>query len=75
MSEEKEQLDKELLDAINLLKNAVKDSHLKNQKHIDLTIPMASERPKYEKALALTKSYVQAGKIDDDELKRRLGLK
>lgn len=74
VSEEKEQLDKRLLDAINLLKNAVKESHVKHHRHIDLTIPMAHERPEYEKALALARSYVAAGKIDDKDLKKRLGL-
>ena len=74
MSEEKEQLDQEFLDAVLLLRNAVKDSHIANQKHIDLTIPMARELPRYEKALALVNAYVSAGKIDNEELKRRLGL-
>lgn|GEM_PF-1325957 len=74
MSEEKEQLDQELLDAIKLLRNAVKDSHLENQKHIDLTIPMASELPRYEKALGLVNAYVSAGKLENEDLKRRLGL-
>lgn len=74
MNAEKTQIDQELDQAINLLKKAVKESHLKNQRHIDMTIPMASERSKYEKALALTRAYVKADKISEEDLKKRLGL-
>lgn len=74
MAQHLEPLEKELADAIELLKFAVKDSHLKNQKCIDLTVPMASERPKFERALALVNTYKNAGKISDSELKKRLGI-
>ncbi len=63
-----------LEEAINLLKNAVKDSHLNNQKHIDLTLVDASVRSEYEKAMMVCRSQVAQGLISDDDLNARLGL-
>ncbi len=60
--------------AIDLLKKAVKDSHLDNQKHIDLTLVDASVRADYEKALMVCQANVAQGHLTDDELKIRLGL-
>lgn len=66
--------EKDLNEAIELLKNAVGDSHLKNQKYVDLTRIPAPERPKYQKALLVTRTMVEHGKITEEELKLRLGL-
>ncbi|MCR9206105.1 MAG: hypothetical protein NXH75_16090 [Halobacteriovoraceae bacterium] len=60
--------------AIEMLRNAVKDSHLNNQKHIDLSLVDASERADYEKALMYCQASVARGELTDEELKSRLGL-
>lgn len=64
----------ELDQAIELLKNAVKNCGTIDQKHIDLTVVPASEREIYEKALAISQLCVREGKITRDELLRRLQL-
>jgi hypothetical protein len=64
----------ELDQAIELLKNAVKNCGTIDQKHIDLTVVPASDREKYEKALAISQLSVREGKITRDELLRRLQL-
>ena len=61
-------------EAISLLKNAVKYSVVKNQKHLDLTLVSAEERPKYQKALVIVNDEVQKGLITDADLKARLNL-
>jgi hypothetical protein len=61
-------------EAITLLKNAVKWSEVKNQKHIDLTLIAAEERPLYQRALAVTTIEVEKGTLTQDALKVRLGL-
>ena len=60
--------------AIKLLKNAVKESHLPGQKHIDLSLVQAGERARYEKALMITRQEVIKGTLSEDDLKTRLGL-
>ena len=62
-------------EAAKLLRKTVKQSHLGNQKHIDLTLVDASERNKYQKALMYLKNLVQIGEMTDDELRDLLGLK
>jgi hypothetical protein len=62
-------------DAITILKNAVKDSHLVDQKHIDLSVVDASERADYQKALMICQAHVAQGHISQEDLKTRLGLK
>ena len=64
----------ELDQAIDLLKNAVKTSHLPGQKHIDLSLVQADERADYEKALMICRSQVIAGTLTEQDLKLRLGL-
>lgn len=66
--------EKELNEAIELLKNAVNESNIKNQKFIDLTLVKAEERFNYQKALLVTRTMVEQGKITEKELKLRLGL-
>lgn len=61
-------------EAITLLKNAVKWSETKDQKHIDLTLIAAEERPLYQRALAVTAIEVEKGTLTQDALKARLGI-
>jgi hypothetical protein len=61
-------------EAITVLKNAVKWSEVKNQKHIDLTLIPAEERTLYQRALAVTTIEVEKGTLTQDALKSRLGL-
>ncbi len=60
--------------AITLLKKAVKWSEVKNQKHIDLSICVAAERPLLQEALMFAQLEVEKGTLTQDELKTRLGL-
>jgi hypothetical protein len=64
----------ELDTAIKLLKNAVKESHLPGQMHVDLSLVQASERAEYEKALMVCRQEVIQGNLTDTDLKTRLGL-
>lgn len=61
-------------DAVALLKKAVKWSEVKNQKHIDLSICIAEERPLFQKALVVANLEVEKGTLTQEELKVRLGL-
>ncbi len=60
--------------AIDLLKNAVKHTGNIDQKHIDLTIVPADQRPLYEKAMAIGALSIKDGKITRDEFLRRVHL-
>lgn len=60
--------------AITLLRKAVKWSEVKNQKHIDLSICIASERALMQEALMYAQLEVEKGTLTADELKNRLGL-
>jgi hypothetical protein len=61
-------------EAITLLKKAVKWSEVKNQKHIDLSVCVASERPLLQYALVVANMEVTKGTLTEGELKVRLGL-
>ncbi len=61
-------------EAVNLVRHAVKHTGTIDQKHIDLTVVPAEDRPRYESALAICHAAVKAGEISRDELLRRLGL-
>jgi hypothetical protein len=61
-------------EAITLLKKAVKWSEVKNQKHIDLSLCVAEERPLYQRAMVIANLEVEKGTLTQDELKLRLGL-
>lgn len=61
-------------DAVKLLKNAVKYSNIKNQKHLDLSIINANERLEYHKALMVVQSSVKRGEITQAEVNEKLGL-
>ena len=60
--------------AIEKVKKAVKESHLNNQRHIDLSTVIASERAATQEALAYLKTYVLRGEKSDADLKRDLGI-
>ncbi|MDC1174248.1 hypothetical protein OAT67_02560 [Bacteriovoracaceae bacterium] len=61
-------------EAINILKKIVKNSHIKGQKHLDLSVATAEERPEYEKALMVVKAHVAQGHVTNDQLNEKLGL-
>lgn len=61
-------------EAVELLRRAVKWSEVKNQKHIDLSLCIADERPLYQKAMVIANMEVEKGTLTQDELKARLGL-
>ena len=60
--------------AVSLLKNAVKSSHLDNQKHIDFSLVNATHLDDYKKAMVTVQTAVKEGEISEDELKKKLGL-
>ena len=60
--------------AIEIVKKAVKESHLDNQRHIDLSVVNAEFRLETQNALAYLQSLVMRGQIEDDQLKRDLGI-
>ena len=61
-------------EAITILKNVVKYSEVKNQKHLDLTLVSAQERPLYQTALVVANLEVEKGTLSQDDLKSRLGI-
>ncbi len=61
-------------EAVTLLRKAVKWSEVKNQKHIDLSLCIAEERPTYQRALVIVNTEVEKGTLTQDDLKARLGL-
>ena len=61
-------------EAITILKNVVKYSEVKNQKHLDLTLVSAEERPLYQTALVVANLEVEKGTLSQDDLKSRLGI-
>lgn len=64
----------DLQKAIELLKKAVKNNGTNDQKHIDLTLVSALEKPTYEKALTVVKLAIIEGKISQDEFMSRVHL-
>jgi hypothetical protein len=61
-------------EAIQLLKKAVKFSHLLNQKHVDLSVAQAHERASFEEAMIITRAAVVREEKTEEELKKDLGL-
>lgn len=61
-------------EAVNLLKKYVKFSEVKNQKHIDLSVCTAQERPMAQRALILANLEVEKGTLTKDQLIAKLGL-
>jgi hypothetical protein len=64
----------ELDTAIELLKKAVKYTGTNDEKHIDLTLVSANDRPMYEEALKVSQLSIKEGKITRDEFLRRVHL-
>ena len=67
-------MNEEFEKAVSLLKNAVKYSHLDNQKHIDFSLVNAPHLDEYKRAMVVVQTAVKEGEISQDELKRKLGL-
>jgi hypothetical protein len=61
-------------EALKLLKNAVKESHLDNQPHLDFSVVVAHEREKYVRAMISVKSALNKGELTEAEVKSYLGL-
>ena len=56
--------------AVELLKKYVKDSHLDNQKHIDVTLAPAEIRPEVIKAMTTVQSCVLRKEKTQDEVNK-----
>jgi len=61
-------------EALKLLKNAVKYSHLDNQKHLDFSLINADLLDQYKKAMVIVRTAVAEGELTEIELKQKLGL-
>jgi hypothetical protein len=61
-------------ESVTLLKKVVKYSEVKNQKHIDLSLCTADERPLCQKALVIVNLEVEKGTLTEAQLKTKLGL-
>lgn len=60
--------------AIELLKKAVKHTGTIDQKHIDLSVVPAADKPKYEEALKVAMTAIKAGTLGREEFNRRVHL-
>ncbi len=60
--------------AIELLKRVVKANGTNDNKHIDLNLVSAEEKPLYEEALVVAKLAIIKGKISQDEFMGRIHL-
>ena len=67
-------MEKDLKWAIKKLKEITKESHIKGQFHIDLTLADANERDVYMEAMIIAKNSVTQGEISEANLKERIGL-
>ena len=61
-------------EALKLVRRAVKESHLDNQRHVDLSVCTADTRAATQEALAFLQGEVVKGNMTEDELKEKLGL-
>ncbi|GEM_PF-2340883 len=68
------ELDMELDQALELLKDIVKENGTNDQKHMDMGLVSTDKRPLYEKALMVAKLAVHKGKITQDEFLQRIHL-
>ncbi len=64
----------ELNEAIELLKKAVKYTGTIDQKHIDLSVVPADQKPVFDQALKVAMSAIKAGIISRDDFNRRVRL-
>ena len=60
--------------AVEILKYAVKDSHLDNQRHIDLSVIPAEKRDKAEQALITLRTYIAKKEVSESQVKKDLGI-
>lgn len=60
--------------AIEKLKDLVKESHIKGQMHIDLSLSTADQRETYLQALFIVRSEISEGTITEQDFKIRVGL-
>ena len=60
--------------SVELLKSVIKFSEVKNQKHIDLSLCLAEDRSRFQKALMIVNLEVEKGTLTQDQLKSKLGL-
>lgn len=65
---------KELNESITLLKDLVKESHIKGQMHLDFTLAPAEKIEEYKIALMTTRNAIQNGIMTENEFKELLGL-
>jgi hypothetical protein len=61
-------------EAVTLLKPMVKHSDIENQKHIDLSLALASQRSSYQEALLVIKNEIKSGSVTENEFKKSVGL-
>lgn len=61
-------------DALIIVKKVVKESHIKNQRHVDLSLCTADQRANTQEALMYLQAEVAKGSMTDAELKEKLGL-
>lgn len=61
-------------EAVALLRPAVKESHLEDQRHIDLTVLPAGRRGEARRALMWARAHVARGRVSEERLKRDLGI-
>jgi hypothetical protein len=61
-------------EAVTLLKDMVKTSHLDGQKHLDLSLSLAGDRAKYQEALLVAQNEIKKGDISEQDFKRDVGL-
>ncbi len=67
-------MNNEILESINLLKDLVKESHIKGQMHIDFTLAPASRHDEYKNALAKIRELINSGELKEEIFKEMLGL-
>lgn len=61
-------------EALKIVRKVVKQSHLNNQPHVDLSVCTADKRAETQEALVFLHAEVAKGTMTDEELKEKLGL-
>ena len=74
VQEQGKKMDQELNTAIELLKDIVKESHIKGQMHLDLTLSPASKHEEYKNALIIVQQKIKNGDLTENMFKELLGL-
>ena len=60
--------------AINLLKDLVKESHIKGQMHIDMSLAPANKLEEYAQAMAVVRDSINKDELSEMELKSLLEI-